>query len=200
MTFTTTTQNLVGPTGADLIQAAGDAVKDLAFRTDARLDVHDVTLAVSQVPPLTVVESLQAESLFSGFTPPWAFDTVLVDTQNGADLSADPRRIALTRTGYWMLGGYAEASTIAGSVTTAFKLFVNINNPSSGLQFENVSTSQVDGGHGLSGSCSCIARVDNAAQAWSTMTGFWTGVTNSNYTGYGPVTKRRMWAYWLGDL
>jgi hypothetical protein len=200
MSFTTTTQNLVGPTGDDLIVAAGDAVKDLALRTDARLDAQYANLGVSQVPPLTVIESTTAENLFSGFSPPWAFDTVLVDTQGGADLAADPRKINLTRTGYWMVGGYAEAGTIAGSVTTCFKLYLNVNVSPGGIQFHQASVSQVDGGHGLSGSCSTIARVDDATRAYTTLVGFWSGLTNSNYTGYGPVTKRRMWAYWLGDL
>jgi hypothetical protein len=199
MTFTTTTQNLVGPTGGDSIQAAGDAVKELALRTDARLDAQDFNLGVSQVPPFTVIESLQAENLASGFAP-WAFDTVLVDTQGGADLGTDPRQITLTRTGYWMLGGYAEVNTAPGSVTTCFKLFINVNNPSSGLQFESVNSSQIDGTHGMSASCSTVARVDDATQAWCVMAGAWSGVTNANYTGFGPVVKRRMWAYWLGDL
>jgi hypothetical protein len=199
MTFTTTTQNLVGPTGGDSIQAAGDAVKDLALRVDARLDAHDANLAVSQFPPLTVVESLVAENMTSGLGA-WPFDTVLVDTQGGADLANDPRRINLTRTGYWMLGGYVECTTAPGSVTIAFHLYINVNNNATGLQFETANNSQIDVGQGMSMSASTIARVNDSTQAYAFLSGAWAGVTNSNYTGYGPVTKRRMWAYWLGDL
>jgi len=200
MSGTTATQNLVYPTGGDLIVAAGDAVEDLATRVDARLDAQDANLAVSQVPPFTVVESTELENLPSGFVP-WPFDTVLVDTQDGANLGEDARRITLTRTGFWMLGGYAAANRAAGSVTVSFRLQLNVNNPGTGIQFENVENGQIDVNNGNYASCSTIARVDNVVSGtYCIMSAFVTGVTDSAFTGLIPVVKRRMWAYWLGDL
>jgi|SRR3954470_12356864 hypothetical protein len=198
MSGTTPSQNLVFPTGGDSIQAAGDAVKDLAFRTDARLDAQGSTLSVSQVPPLTVVESKILTNFDRGFTG-WSFDTVLVDTQGGADLAADPRKINLTRTGYWMLGGYADATTAPGSVTSAFQLMINVNNSSS-LTFEDVQSSQVDGLQGMHGACSTIARVDDATSAYSFMSAQAPGSFTAGQPNTIPITYRRMWAYWLGDL
>lgn len=199
MTFTTTTQSLVGPSGGDSIQAAGDAVKDLAFRTDARLDAQDANLAVSQVPPFTVVESKLLVN-FDRVAVGWTFDTVLVDTQQGANLDEDPRRINLRRTGYWMLGGYAAGLAAPGALLTTFVLNINVNSNAPGLQFEDVQDGMADGGFGLQASCSTIAQVTDATTAYSYMFATVPGTFTSGFPNTVPITYRRMWAYWLRDL
>lgn len=198
MSGTTTSQSLTYPTGGDSIQAAGDAVKDLAIKMDARLDAQDANLKISQFPPLTVLESKLTVNFTRSFSTPWSFDTVLVDTQGGADLAQDARFIYMRRTGYWMVGGYADLSTASGTVTAALNFNVNVNNPSS-ISFENVQDFQADGSNGMHGSCSTVCRVDDATNAYcfmgATFVGSFSGGDNTV-----PVTYRRMWAYWLGDL
>lgn len=198
MTGTTPTQNLVYPTGGDSIQAAGDAVKDLAFRTDARLDAQDYNLSVAQYPLLSVIESKVSVNFPRGFQP-WTFDTVLVDIAGGVDLSNDPRRINLTRAGWWICGGYAECGTPVGAVTVGLSFNINVNNPS-GITFEDTQDFQADGSHGTFGNASTLLRVDDTLNAYCFMSATYPGVYNSSDLGTMPVGYRRMWAYWMGDL
>lgn len=195
MSGTTSTQNLQFTTGTDAIQAAGEAVQDLAERTDARLLAAQSQLLISQTPPLTVVES-RVTTKFTRITDALWYDTVLVDTQDGANFATDNRIITLNRTGYWNVGAYVQCEQFDG-VSTGTGQMTMVG--SAGMAYVSHQQSQIMTGAapGVFLSMSTVARVPTAGASiyvYLSATGTFTPPeTVTNYV-------RRMWAYWMGDL
>lgn len=196
MVATTATQNLRYTTGGDIPKAAGEALKDLAERVDARIDGHDRDLATSSVPPMTVIERLTPARFELGFSDFISFDTVQVDTQSGADLALDSRLIKINRSGIWMFGGLVHCNSLINRVTTAAELYVEAD----GMSLDPyVSTSQYDVGTGLFMSCSTFGRASSTSEINVAMNISHNGTTTGTDNGV-LVRFAQLWAYWLGDL
>jgi hypothetical protein len=196
MSGITSTQNLQYTTGTDLLQASGEALEDLAERTDARLKQAYALLSVSQTPPLTVIESKVFRKFTRSSTDALTFDTVVVDTQDGANFADDSRVITLRRTGYWNVGCYVQCEQFDGVSTGTGQLFMN---GSAGLAYVSHSTSQIMTGSapGVFLSMSTVCRCPTAGATVFAYLG-----ASGTFSPPETVTNyvRRMWAYWMGDL
>jgi hypothetical protein len=117
MVNTTATQNIHKPEGTDDPKKLADYFAQTATDIDRRMAAHFYDLdrvvnprfAVVRVSaPLNVdINVLPNGAPYLGSVP---FDTVEIDTNGMADLSANAYVINLNETGYWWIGGYARLS------------------------------------------------------------------------------------------
>lgn len=193
MTGVTATQNLVYPTGGDLVEDQGKYTRDIAVALDYRILSHDADVARSKVPPFALVERTTEKDFTLGGSADTLidFETVLEDTDGLVSLEDDARLIRLNRLGWWNIGMYARIAPTGCNPGRA-NFFISMSGDTLNQTHDGAS-----GAIGfVGGSVEELVKVFDFTQTAKCRINF----SGANCSSTLTVRFARMWAYWVRDL
>lgn len=204
----TATQNLHYTDGTDAVEDHSTNLEVLARQLDSRMHLHDLDAdRFGADLPMCVLESSAPQTINwnvnNVLLNSMKFDTVLIDSDNMANLDALPYAMTFNTLGFWQVGFYAWSPTLgclAGSGSSG--LFSANNSVPNDLgnvtTFGGTSQSVFDGDTGnVAGQGASLARVDGFPATWG-----WVSVSpngGTNCASIVTINYVRLWAFKVRD-
>lgn len=203
----TATQNLRFPDATDFVDDMASYIETLARQLDSRMRGHDLDqLRTNTERPFCVLRTSGPQTINSTADPTTSlikFDTVLVDTDNMADLDNLPQAMTIRTPGWYQFGWYAVCPSTGCTPGTGVGIW-QTNSASGGFSnvalFGSKNTQTTDANNGwVPGGSSELGRASTLSPppTWGWINLLITGTACASLIN---CQFAKIWAYKVRDL